>query len=244
MRYLPVSFDTRNKNVLVLGGGLLSLSRIKILLKTEFKVYVISDTFVDEIYELQKEYTDKLFIKEENLNSDFIFFAYDYVLIATNDFMLNNSLEKRAQKSNILYERCDILSNSTLLMNRILEKGGLAIGITTDKLNPTISDIIYEDIEKLFNTYDAEKIQLLNKIRTELVRKNSPNIDGIMRKLYDTKEINLETYLNNLKSMHSYVEEMPLEKINSEETKTETAEQPLSTTDETKEDEGNLKEDK
>ncbi|SHH55770.1 precorrin-2 dehydrogenase / sirohydrochlorin ferrochelatase [Anaerosphaera aminiphila DSM 21120] len=205
MRYLPVSFDTRNKNVLVLGGGLLSLSKIKVLLKTEFNIYVISDTFVDEIYELEKEYADKLFLKEESLDGNFIFFAYDYVLIATNDFVLNNALEKRAQKSNILYERCDVFSNSTMLMNRILEKGGLAIGITTDKLNPTISDIIYEDIEKLFETYDEEKIKILNRIRAELVRKNSPDIDNIIRELYATEKINLNTYLNNLKVINSSI---------------------------------------
>ena len=29
MRYLPISYNTKDKNLLVLGGGLLALSKIK-----------------------------------------------------------------------------------------------------------------------------------------------------------------------------------------------------------------------
>lgn len=198
MRYLPVNYDTKNKNVLILGGGLLALSKIKELLNTEFKIYVIADSFVDEIKKLAQTNSDRLFTKEEKLTENFIFFAYDYLLIATNNFELNAAFEKRAQKSKILYERCDITSESTMLLNKVIEKDGLTVGISSSKLNPTITGILYEDISAMLEKYSSEKIKILNKIRTELIRKNSPNTDEIIRELYDKEKLTLDTYLKNL----------------------------------------------
>ena len=49
MRYLPVSLDTRDKNILVLGGGYMAYSAIKTLAKTEATIYVIADIINDDI---------------------------------------------------------------------------------------------------------------------------------------------------------------------------------------------------
>lgn len=200
MRYLPINLDTKDKNVLIIGGGLLALSKIKILLNTELKIYCISDSFVDEIKELVNKFPKKLFIKEEVLTEDFIFFGYDMCLIASNNFELNSAFEKRAIKNKMLYERCDILSNSTFTLPKTIEKEGLVVSLDNNKLNPTITEIIYEDIENLLNKYSYEKIKILNKIRSELVRKNSPHTDEIIRELYEKEKLTLDIYLKNLTS--------------------------------------------
>lgn len=199
MRYLPVSFNTNNKNVLVLGGGLLALSKIKKLINTDFKIYIISDIFVDEIKDMESKYPEKIFTKEETLSENFIFFNYDYVIIATTDFELNNKFELRAKKTNTLYERCDISSDSSMIMNESIEKNGIVLGIDTNKINPTIANIIYKDLEKFLDKYDENKINILNKIRTELVRKNASNIDDTILKLYKEEKISLNDYLEKIK---------------------------------------------
>ena len=199
MRYLPMGFDTENKNVLVLGGGLLALSKIKDLIDTNFKIYVIADSFVDEVLDLQKKYSERFFIKEEVLTEEFIFFNYDYLIIATNDFVLNSAFEKRAKKSGILYERCDILSESDLIINKAISKNGITIGLDTHKMNPAIKDIIVKDLDEFLNRYNPEKLNLLNDIRSELVRKNSPDIDETIKKLYTEEKITIDSYLKEIK---------------------------------------------
>ena len=200
MRYLPMSFDTQNKTVLVIGGGLMAYDRIKRLLDSEFKIYVISEDFIEEIFKLSDEHSERVLLKKGTIDKNFVFFGYDYLIIATHSFDLNYALEKRAEKSKIPYERCDIISNSTLLMNKTLSKEGLTVGITTNGINPTITEIVYEDILKLLDGYNGEKILILNKIRKELVKRNALNIDKTIRELYDSEKITLNNYLEDLKN--------------------------------------------
>ncbi|MDO5041259.1 MAG: NAD(P)-dependent oxidoreductase [Peptoniphilus sp.] len=218
MRYLPVSYDTKGKNVLVLGGGLLALSKIEQLIKTEFKIYVIADSFVDRIVQLEQEYPDRFFTKEEQLTKNFIFFSYDYLIIATNDFDLNSAFEERAKKSNILYQRCDIFSNSNLLLNNVVSKNSITLGFQDFKLNPTLTNIIKADLEKFLDNYNEEKINILNNIRSELVRKNVPDIDDIIKKLYYEEKITMEMFLKDLKEEkfekdHSNIIDKDIEEI-------------------------------
>lgn len=198
MRYLPISYDTKDKNLLVVGGGLLALSKIKEMLKTEFKIYVISDSFVDEIYTLQDQNPTQLYLKELHIDENFVFFSYDFLLIATTNFELNNALEERAIKTGILYERCDVLSNSNVMLNEIIEQEDIIVGISKERLSPAISEIIKTDIRNLVKEYNPDKIKILNKIRAELVRKNAPNIDETIKKLFNEEKINAQSYLDKL----------------------------------------------
>lgn len=201
MRYLPMSYDTKNKNVLIVGGGTIALDRLKRLLESEFKIYIIADNFINEIIELSDENSERISIKKGKINKDFVFFGYDYLVIATHDFELNQALEIRAEKSKIPFERCDLVSNSNLLMNKALNKEGLTIGITTNGINPTITDIVYDDICKLLSKYSSEKISILNDIRKELVIRNDQNIDEKIRAIYQSDVDTLKKYLNNLESL-------------------------------------------
>lgn len=200
MRYLPMSYDTRDKNVLVLGGGLLALSRIEKLIDTEFKIYVIASSLVDEIKKLSEKYPEKILVKEMELTEDFKFFSYDYVLIATNDFNLNSAFEQRCKGSNIAFERVDIISDSELLMTEVVEKNNVKIALDTYKLNPSLIDIIKDDIDEFLNKYSKEKFEILDDIRRELVRKNASDIDKIIKDLYFNEKISLTTYLEDLKN--------------------------------------------
>lgn len=214
MRYLPISYNTKDKNLLVLGGGLLALSKIKKMLETEFKIYVIAESFVNEILNLQTQYPERLFLKEMQISNDFVFFAYDFLLIATTNFELNNALENRAIKTKILYERCDVVSSSSALLNEFVSREDIVVGISNEKLNPAIAEIIKDDIIELLSTYNMDKIKILNKIRAELVRKNAPDVDETIKKLFDEEKIKAEDFLNNLQHQDALEEthiEAPIE---------------------------------
>lgn len=184
MRYLPISLDTRDKNILVLGGGYMAYSAIKILAKTEATIYVIAENINDDIKKLADNYEEKRFkLKEQELTENFIFMGYDYLIIATENFEINQAMEKRAIDKKMIYQRCDILSSSTINLNKVLEYGSITVGINNSKINPTITDKVYRDIETLLDSYSLDKLNTLNLIRSELIRKNSQDIDNIIEKL-------------------------------------------------------------
>lgn len=199
MRYLPIGISTKDKKFLVLGGGYMAYLSIKRIIDTLGTIYVISDEFTNDIYNLEKENPDKIKLKKEELNEDFIFMGYDFVIIATNNFELNNIFEDRANSRNMLYERCDILSDSSISIYRNINHGPISVSISDYKINPTISNILYKDLEKFLSRYSIKKIEVLNSIRSELVRKNSQNIDDIIEKLYYEEKINLDTFLSKVK---------------------------------------------
>lgn len=198
MRYLPVSLDTLDKKILILGGGYLAYSALKSVIDSEAEIYMIGDSFTKNIVNISEKSDGKIKLKEHEVDKDFMFMGYDYVLIATEDFEVNEAIEKRASSRKMLYQRFDILSKSLMSINKSIERGPLTFSLNSSKINPTITDIIFEDLEKFSESYSIEKINILNEIRSELVRKNSQNIDEIIRRLYESETINLSTFLDKM----------------------------------------------
>lgn len=198
MRYLPVSLDTLDKKILILGGGYLAYSALKSVIDSEAEIYMIGDSFTTNIVNIAEKSDGKIKLKEHEVDKDFMFMGYDYVLIATEDFEVNEAIEKRASSRKMLYQRFDILSKSLMSINKSIERGPLTFSLNSSKINPTITDIIFEDLEKFSENYSIEKINILNEIRSELVRKNSQNIDEIIRRLYESETINLSTFLDKM----------------------------------------------
>lgn len=101
MRYYPISIDTKNKKVLVIGGGRGAYTKIKGLLKSEFSIYCLSMEFTESLLKLAEENKDRIYLKEVEIDGDFRFFAYDYLILATDDLALNRQLTKRAKLSSV-----------------------------------------------------------------------------------------------------------------------------------------------
>ncbi|MDO5715162.1 MAG: NAD(P)-dependent oxidoreductase [Tissierellia bacterium] len=197
MSYVPVGLDIKDRNILIIGGGYLALPVVKTLAQYEANLYIISDNIIDEIKKIAKD-TERIKWKEEEVTEEFIFMGYDYLFIATHNFVLNNLFEDQAKKRNIPYERMDILSDSPLRLAQIAKKGPISVGILSSRINPGITSMIYQDIEKVLEQYPEEKLQILNDIRSELLRKNTPNIDEIIKKLFHEEVIRLSTYRDQL----------------------------------------------
>ncbi|MDO5650208.1 MAG: NAD(P)-dependent oxidoreductase, partial [Gallicola sp.] len=193
-----ISIDTKDKTILVLGGGNLATSKIKILLESEFKIYCISDDFTEEILNLKDENPDKLLLKGRTLNEDFVFFGYDYCVIATGDSILNKSLADRAKRSQIEYYRADNIGESTFRFNEIVEQGGLSVSILSEGLSQPVMKQITTDIENVLFKYDIEKLTLLNSIRSTLVLRNHPNVSEEIERLSKQNVAVIKSYQDTL----------------------------------------------
>lgn len=198
MKYFPISINTKDKNVLVLGGGNLATSKIKILLESEFKIYCISDDFTEELLTLREENPERLLLKGRVLSEDFVFFGYDYCVIATNDSRLNQSLANRAKRSQIEYYRADNIGESTFRFNEVVEQGGLSVSVLSEGLSAPVMKQITTDIENVLFKYDVEKLALLNSIRSTLVLRNHPNVSDEIEKLAKQNVAVIKNYQDTL----------------------------------------------
>ncbi len=199
MRYLPINIDTADKNFLVLGWQDELEDILKEILVSMAKVYVISPEMNIKIQHLIKTNPDKFLHKEQVVDENTIFFSYDYVIIATGDLAVDNAMELRAKKSSIPFFRLDKPKSSdfSILPKAFSEE--LSLSVSTRTYNPTIENKVLKDLQIFLTKYDPEKFSILNEIRTALVKKNSPDVDKIIKELYDSETINLSTYLVGLK---------------------------------------------
>ncbi len=224
MRYIPVSLDTKDKNVLVLGGGVLVLESIKKLLLTELNaIYIIAPEILPEITKLEEENPERIKIKVMDIDENFRFFGYDFVIIGTYNLNLNNALEERAKNSNLMYQRLDIKSESTFVIDDFYNVGDISLSVSRTSNLPEIEEEFSKDLKDLASSYNEDKINILKQIRTNLIRKNAMDIDKTIAKLYRDDTVNLREYLDsdieeeektNLKEKTAHeVEEKAEEKI-------------------------------
>lgn len=223
MRYIPVSLDTKDKNILVLGGGVLVLESIKKLLLTEANaIYIIASEILPEITKLEEENPERIKIKVMDIDENFRFFGYDFVIIGTYNLNLNNALEERAKNSNFMYQRLDIKSESTFVIDDFYNVGDISLSVSRTSNLPEIEEEFSKDLKDLASSYNEDKINILKQIRTNLIRKNAMDIDKTIAKLYRDDTVNLRDYLDsdieeektNLKEDPAFkVEEKAQEKI-------------------------------
>ena len=200
MRYLPVSIDTKGKNFLVIGAGDTAYEKVLRLMDSDGKIYIIGEDIVPELKELQIDNPDRIFIKEQRINKSFVFFAYDYVIIATDDLELNDVLELRARKSGISYMRCDGEYGSTFLIGDYVTNGDITVALYNELNNPPVEQKIADDLQELIDSYNMDKFKILSEIRKTLLRRNSPNVDAVIRELYDREKLSVDMYLRDLKA--------------------------------------------
>lgn len=182
MRYLAVSIDTKDKKVLVVGGGRVAFRKVKVLVETDFTIDIISKDFVDDFKSL--EANPKISFIWKDIDQSFILGAYDYLIIASSDKSLNENLEDQARQKKIPFLNASTSENSDFIMNKILSQGDLTISLSTGGKNPSLLEILSDQVEELLADLDYEKITELNKIRQDLVARGEKNIGQTIRDLY------------------------------------------------------------
>lgn len=219
MRYIPVSLDTKDKNVLVLGGGVLVLETIKKLLLTEVHaIYIIASEILPDITKLEEENPERIKIKVMDIDENFRFFGYDMVIIGTYNLNLNNALENRALNSNVAYQRLDIKSESSFIIDDFYNVGDISLSVSRTSSLPEIEEEFSKDLKDLVSDYNEDKINLLKQIRTNLIRKNAKDIEKTIEKLYKDDTVNLREYLNSDIEEQEEPEEVKEEKDLNKET--------------------------
>lgn len=187
MRYFPLMIDTQDKKVLVVGGGKAATTKVKGLLPSLFSFYCLSPVFDESLAELAEAHPDRIFLKEKTVDADFRFFAYDFLIVATEDEALNAALVRRAKLSSVPVLSTSDPDVSDVHMASVVSRGPLVISISSE--NPTISKHVKEDMEAFLEKYDEAKLEEMNRIRKILLERKSEHISRIMEDLWHEEKI-------------------------------------------------------
>lgn len=187
MRYFPLMMDTKDKKVLVVGGGKAATTKIKGLFSSSFTFYCLSPDFSEALRELAAAHPDRIFLKEKAVDDDFRFFAYDFFIVATDDEALNAALTRRAKLASVPVLSTSDPEASDFNMASVVCRGPLTVSISAD--NPTVSKYVKADLDGFLSQYDEEKLYEMNRIRKLLVERKSAHISQIMEELWNEEKI-------------------------------------------------------
>ncbi len=162
MRYFPINIDTKDKTLLCLGAGAAMAKKLESLVETEFIIYVIGEDINDRILALAEKYPEKVHVKSLKIEPDYKYFGYDYLIIGTDSKLINDAMERRAIQLSTPYLRLDRTGDSSFIMNKVLTRGPITIGVSTGGENPTLTKKVSQDIEKTLETYDLKKKKILS----------------------------------------------------------------------------------
>jgi len=162
MKYYPINLSIKKKNCLVVGGGQVSLRKVKRLVTCEANIRIISPQVLPQLVEISQTYSIDIQYRKIQANDlDNIFM----VVAATNDESVNTSIAGWARKRNVLCNIADQPDASDFTLPSIIEQGDLIITISTNGKSPAVSKFIRKRLQNEFGQEYATLLNMMGKLR-------------------------------------------------------------------------------
>ena len=159
----PVTLNLENRCCTVVGGGEVSLRKVKALLAEGAKVTVISPVLHDELQALYETQQSFIWVaepfREELLEGSFL------VIAATNLREVNHRAAMWCEAHQVLVNVVDSREESSFTVNAAVRRGDLLIAISTDGASPAVSKAIRMELEKQFGEEYAVMLEIMEEAR-------------------------------------------------------------------------------
>lgn len=179
MEYLPLSFDIRNKVVLLVGGGAVAFRKAKTLLSAQANLCIIapeldalfSNNFSDLLSSGKIVWHKKFFEEADLLN----LINCPLVIAATNNLSVNTLVSEVALQKNIPINVVDQPELSSVIFPSIVDRNPVSIAISTNGKAPVLARLLRAKIESTVPSYYGELANIVDSYRQE-VKKLLPDI--------------------------------------------------------------------
>lgn len=147
-KFFPFYINIQNKYFLIAGGGKIACRRLKTLLKFDVNVILVATDISSEIKSIE-DYRLKLY--EQDFEEKFLE-GIDYLILATNDKKLHESISRLARGKGITVNDASCKENCDFYFPSIIDKDELLISVTSlgnnHKLTHRIANIIRKYLDK------------------------------------------------------------------------------------------------
>ena len=144
MSNLTLNIDVTDKKILVVGAGEVAARKIKKIIETKAKLFVVSPEATEYIKELSAK--NKIVYTKVCYNKEFITDDLFLVIAATNDKELNEQIFKNAKEKNILVNVITSRELGDCSFPAILKKEHIEIAVSTNKISPKLAVSIRDKI--------------------------------------------------------------------------------------------------
>ncbi|HDI0103347.1 TPA: NAD(P)-binding protein [Staphylococcus aureus] len=161
---MPLMIDLTNKNVVIVGGGVVASRRAQTLNQYVEHMTVISPTITEK---LQNMVDNGVVIwKEKEFEPSDIVDAY-LVIAATNEPRVNEAV-KKALPEHALFNNVGDASNGNVVFPSALHRDKLTISVSTDGASPKLTKSIMAELEALYPPSYSSYIDFLYACRQKI----------------------------------------------------------------------------
>ncbi|MGU3218571.1 NAD(P)-binding protein [Staphylococcus aureus] len=162
---MPLMIDLTNKNVVIVGGGVVASRRAQTLNQYVEHMTVISPTITEK---LQNMVDNGVVIwKEKEFEPSDIVDAY-LVIAATNEPRVNEKAVKQALPEHALFNNVGDASNGNVVFPSALHRDKLTISVSTDGASPKLTKSIMAELEALYPPSYSSYIDFLYTCRQKI----------------------------------------------------------------------------
>ncbi|EOB7976703.1 NAD(P)-binding protein [Staphylococcus aureus] len=161
---MPLMIDLTNKNVVIVGGGVVASRRAQTLNQYVEHMTVISPTITEK---LQNMVDNGVVIwKGKEFEPSDIVDAY-LVIAATNEPRVNEAV-KKALPEHALFNNVGDASNGNVVFPSALHRDKLTISVSTDGASPKLTKSIMAELEALYPPSYSSYIDFLYTCRQKI----------------------------------------------------------------------------
>ena len=148
MHHFPAFLNLKNRNCLVVGGGVVGSRKVKLLLEAGASVTVVAPTIVRELQTLaDQEQIDWLIGDILQLPLE----KYWLIVAATNNQQLNAQIAHRADEAIRWCNVVDNLEQSNFIVPAIIDRAPVTIAISSAGKSPVLVRMIKAKIEQVLS---------------------------------------------------------------------------------------------
>ena len=163
--YYPIATTIRQKNVVIIGGGVIATQKLRTLQGYGAYVTVVAPTLTDEgkelVHMLHGIWHAKPF-EQDDVRDAFI------VFVATNDKAVNEAVSAAVQPNQLIL-RADDVSQGNMLNQAVVRRGSLSIAVCTDGASPSLTRKLKRQFEEQFPADYDVYVQFLAEARRHIL---------------------------------------------------------------------------
>lgn len=196
--YYPVFLNLEGKDCVVIGGGKVSLRKVKTLIDCGAKVCVFSPEAVPGLEALAEHGT--IVLEKKTYEPDDLVGA-SLVICATDDTELNAQIAREAKDRGLLVNVVNEPEVGNFIVPSTLRRGKLSIAVSTEGASPALAKKVRENLESQLGTEYEIFLEAMENFR----KKTQQALDKNMRKEFFLKLVD-SNLLDKIRSGWDYVQ--------------------------------------
>ena len=166
MALYPIFIETKDRPVLVIGGGRVGAEKVRGLLAAEADVTVVSPELIDELRQHAAAGRIKHVARayqETDLDA-----GWQWVMVATDDGAINADVARACHQRGLWVNAADDPKHCDFILPSVVRKGKITLAASTAGTSPALARRLREELTAFLDEDYAPLTDLLAEIRGEV----------------------------------------------------------------------------